>query len=145
MVSVSVLFCFVSQWMKRSKHGLFGFPPKETLIWGRHCSIGQLCCSKTSKRSINWFLESSSFMKFFQPSVRVTNQKPRAFVFVRQNQSNRSVSFSLLFLFSGHTKITLTAQNIKIKANIEGGMDGQSWRGLKRGHIAMVLFENLLA
>ena len=65
-------------------------------------------------------------MKFFQPSVRVTNQKPRAFVFVRQNQSNRSVSFSLLFLFSGHTKIALTAQNIKIKANIEGGMDGQS-------------------
>ena len=101
--------------MKRSKHGLFGFPPKKTLIWGRHCSIGQSCCTKTSKRSVNWFLESSSSMKFFQPSVRVTNQKPRAFVFVRQNQSNRSVSFSLLFLFSGHTKITLTAQNIKIK------------------------------
>ena len=69
--------------------------------------------------------------KFFVHEVfsaeRSRNQpKPRAFVFVRQNQSNRSVSFSLLFLFSGHTKIGLTAQNIKIKANIEGGMDGQS-------------------
>ena len=107
---VNYLFC-----VKRSKHGFFGFPPKKTLIWRRHCSIGQSCCSKTSKRSIDWFLESSSCMKFFQLSVRVTNQKPRVFVSVRQNQSNRFVSFSLLFLFSGHTKIALTAQNIKSK------------------------------
>ena len=110
--SLNYSFC-VSQWMKRSKHGFFGFPPKKTLIWRRHCSIGQSCCSKTSKPSINWFRESSSCMKFFQLSVRVTNQKPRAFVSVRQNQSNRSVSFSLLFLFSGHTKIAPTAQNMK--------------------------------
>ena len=45
--------------MKRSKHGLFVFPPKKTLIWRRHCSIGQSCCSMTSKRSSNLFLESS--------------------------------------------------------------------------------------
>ena len=112
--SLNYLFC-VSQWMKRSKHGFFGFPPKKTLIWRRHCSIGQSCCSKTSKRSIDWFLESSSCMKFFQLSVRLTNHKPQAFVSVRQNQSNRSVSFSLLFLFSGHTKIAPTTQNMKIK------------------------------
>ena len=24
--------CFISQWMKRSKHGLFIFPPRKTLI-----------------------------------------------------------------------------------------------------------------
>ena len=70
--------------MKRSKQGLFAFPPKKTLIWRGHCSIGQWCCSMTSKWSIDWFLESSSGVKFFQPSVRVTNQKPRAFVSVRQ-------------------------------------------------------------
>ena len=34
-------------------------------------------------RSIGWFLESSSGMKSFHPSVRSTNQKPRAFVTVR--------------------------------------------------------------
>ena len=34
--------------MKRSKHGLFVFPPKKTLIWRRHCLIGQSCCSMTS-------------------------------------------------------------------------------------------------
>ena len=82
LVSISVR-CFISQWMKRSKHGLFVFPPKKTLVWRRHCSIGQSCCSMTSKRSIDWFLECSSGMKFFRPVVRLTNQKPRAFEFVR--------------------------------------------------------------
>ena len=75
-----IVICFISQWMKRSKHGLLVFPPKKTLIWRRHCSSDQSCYSMTSKR----FLESSSGMKFFQPSVRLTNQKPRAFVSVRQ-------------------------------------------------------------
>ena len=59
------VICFISQWMKRSKHGLFVFPPKKTLIWRRHCSIGQSCCSMTSKRSIDWFLESSRAWSFF--------------------------------------------------------------------------------
>ena len=36
-----------------------GFPPKKTLIWRKHCLISQSCCSMTSKRSIDWFLESS--------------------------------------------------------------------------------------
>ena len=40
MLPVSVI-CFISRWMKRSKHGLFVFPPKKTLIWRRHWSIGQ--------------------------------------------------------------------------------------------------------
>ena len=53
------VICFISQWMKRSKDGLFVFPPKKTLIWRRHCSIGQTRCSMTSKRSIVRFLESS--------------------------------------------------------------------------------------
>ena len=56
--SVFVIFFFVSQWMKSSKYSNFVFPPKKTLIWRGHCSIGQSCCSMTSKRSIDWFLES---------------------------------------------------------------------------------------
>ena len=48
-----IVICFISQWMKRSKHGFFIFPPMQTLIWKRHCSIiGQWCCSMTSKQSI---------------------------------------------------------------------------------------------
>ena len=54
----SVVILFISQRMKRFKHGLFVFPPEKTLICRRHCSIGQSCCSMTSKQSIDWFLES---------------------------------------------------------------------------------------
>ena len=73
------VICFITQWIKRSKHGLFFFPPKKkpnmgkalfffppkkNLIWRRHCSISQSCCSMKSKRSIGWFLESSPAWRF---------------------------------------------------------------------------------
>ena len=81
MVSVSVhyyLFCQpinvkIKTWSLR-------FPAKENPNMEK---IGQLCCSMTSKRSIDWFLESTSGVKCFHSSVRLTNQKPRAFVSVR--------------------------------------------------------------
>ena len=89
--------------MKRSKHGLFVFPLKKTLI----------SKSEVSKRSIHCFLESSSGMNFFQPSVRLTNQKPRAFVSVRQTNQIAVFPFVCCFCFvcafsfQGHTKIAL--------------------------------------
>ena len=54
-----------------------------------------------------------SGMKFLHPSVRLTNQKPRTFVSVRQ--TNQIALFPLVccfcfvraFLFQGHTKIAL--------------------------------------
>ena len=93
------------------KHRLLVFLPKKISVWRRHCSIGQSCCGMTSKRSIDWFLESSSGMKFFQPSVCLTNQNPRAFVSVRQ--TNQIALFSLVccfcfvraFSLQSHTKI----------------------------------------
>ena len=90
--------CFTSQQMKRSKHGLFVFPPKKTLIWRRHCSIGQSCCSMTSKRSID-----------FQKVLG----KPRATrVCIRSiNQSNRSISVRLLFLFRSRVFISRSYEN----------------------------------
>ena len=62
MLPVSVI-CFISWWMKRSKHGLFVFPPKKTLIWRRHCSIGQshtrpcymgVRIRSLNRRPVNW-------------------------------------------------------------------------------------------
>ena len=103
------VICFISQWVKRTKHGLFVFPPKKTLIWRRLCSIDQSCCSMTSKR----FLESSSGMKFFQPSVRLINQKPGAFVSVRETNQMALFPFVCCFCFvrafsfQGHMKIAL--------------------------------------
>ena len=105
---VFVIF-FISQWMERTKHGLFVFPPKKTLIWRRHCSIDQSCCSMTSKQ----FLESSLGMEFVYPSVRLTNQKPGAFVSVRYTNQIALFPFVCCFCFvrafsfQGHTKIAL--------------------------------------
>ena len=98
MVSVSVRYCFISQWMKRSKHRLFVFPPKKTLTWRRHCSIGQSCCSMTSKRSTHWFLESSRAWSFFHPRIRLTNQNPRAFVSVRWTNQIALFPFACCFI-----------------------------------------------
>ena len=93
------------------KHRLLVFLPKKISVWRRHCSIGQSCCGMTSKQSIDWFLESSSGMKFFQSSVCLTNQNSRAFVSVRQ--TNQIALFSLVccfcfvraFSLQSHTKI----------------------------------------
>ena len=104
------VICFISQWMERTKHGLFVFPPKKTLIWRRHCSIDQSCCSMTSKQ----FLESSSGMKFVYPSVRLANQKQGAFVSVRYTNQIALFPFVCCFCFvrafsfQSHTKIALS-------------------------------------
>ena len=86
----------------------------KTLIWRRHCSIGQSCCSMTSKRSIDWFLESSSGMKFFHPSVRLFDKLIRSLyfhlffffflfcsrVFVPRSYESRSVNVLVNFMIS---------------------------------------------
>ena len=96
------IICFINEWLKRSKHGLFVFQLKKTLIWRRHCSVGQWCCSMTSKRSIDLFYRMFTGITFFHPSVRLTSQKPRAFVSLSINQSNRSYfrSFVVSVLFA---------------------------------------------
>ena len=104
--------------MKRSKHGLFVFPPKKTLIWRRHCSISQSCCSMTSKRSIGWFLESSLGMKFFHLTVCLTNQKPHAFVSLRQTNQIAQFLFCSHVFISGHTKIALCDSSLSNRCGV---------------------------
>ena len=97
-------------------HGLFVFPPKKTLIRRRHCSISQSCCSMASKRSIDWFLW---FLESSRVSERSLDQPKATRVCIRSlNQSNRSISVRLLFLFcsrvfiSGSTKTALTKTSV---------------------------------
>ena len=52
-----------------------------------------------------------SGMKFFHPSVRLTKQKPREFVSGSINQSNRSISVRLLFLFCSRVFISRSYEN----------------------------------
>ena len=111
--------------MKRLKHGLFVFPPKKTLIWRRHCSIGQSCCSMTSKRSIGLISRKLSGMKFLHPSVRLTNQRPRAFVSARETNKIALFPFVCFFCFvctfsfQGPTKVALITQQIQKQARIK--------------------------
>ena len=67
------------------------------------------------------FLESSSGMKFVYPSVRLTNQKPGAFVSVRYTNQIALFPFVCCFCFvrafsfQGHTKIALTVSVVKTR------------------------------
>ena len=94
------LFVLSANGWKDQKHGLFVFPPKKTLIWKRHCSIGQSCRSITLKRSIGWFLESSRAV--FSPERSLNQPKATRLCIRSMNQSNRSISFRLLLLFCSH-------------------------------------------
>ena len=95
------VICFISQWMKRTKQGLPNMQ-MELLDWPIVLQYDVT------------FLESSpaSGLKFFQPSVRLTNQKPvRLYPFDRPIKSLFFRSFVVsvcVFLFQGHTKIALT-------------------------------------
>ena len=100
--------------MKRSKYGLFVFPPKKTLIRRGHPSIGQCCCSMTSKQSIDWFLESSRAWQVFSPE-RSLNQSKATSVCIRStNQSYCSISVLLLFLFCSRVFISRSYENRSI-------------------------------
>ena len=85
------------------------FPSKKRLIWRRHFSISQSCCRGKYRLISRKFLG----MKFFHPSVRLTNQKPGVSVSVRQTNKIALFpfvcSFCLVsaFLFQGQTKIAL--------------------------------------
>ena len=79
-VSVSVRYLFY----QRSKHGLFVFP--NACGEGTVRLANRISVWRQSEVSID-FRKVLRGMKFFHPSIRLTNQKPRAFVsFRRTNQ-----------------------------------------------------------
>ena len=105
--------CFIGQWVKRSKHGLFVFPPKKTLMWRRHCWH---CWPIVLQYYVKAKYRLISGMKFFHTSVGLTNQKPHARVCVRSiNQSNRSISVWFSFLFCSRVFISRSYENLSIR------------------------------
>ena len=108
--SLFALTLSANGYRKRSKHGLFVFPPKKTLIWRRHCSIGQSCCSMTSKRSFDWLAWSF----FFLPEHTLYQPKATRVCIRSINQSNRSISVRSLFLFCSRVFISRSYKNRSI-------------------------------
>ena len=92
MVSVSVLYLFYQLMDEKIKHGLFVIPQKKTLIWKRHCSIGQLCCKYDVKAKYRLILCSRKF----------SGNQPKSVPFSMRsmNQSNRSLEFGFVRAFS---------------------------------------------
>ena len=91
------VICFISQWMKRSKHGLFVFLPKKIVIWRRHCSIGPSCCSMTSKRSISIDFQKVLGHKVFSPEHSPNQPKATRVCIRSTNQSNHCNFVRLYF------------------------------------------------
>ena len=86
---------------------LFVFPPKKTLIWRKLCLIGQSCLQYDVKARYRLISRMFSGMKFFHP-----NQPKATRVCVRSiNQSNRSISVRLLFLFCSRVFILRSYEN----------------------------------
>ena len=112
---VSVRYLLYQSMAEKSKLGLLDFLLKKTLIWRKHCSIGRSCCNMTSKQSIDWVLESSRAWIFFPE--RSLNQPKATRVSVRSiDQSNRSISVHLLFLFCSRAFISRSFENRSIVA-----------------------------
>ena len=109
MVSVIVRYLFYQPMDEKIKTWPFRFPAQKNLIWRRHWSIGQSCCSWLQydvKAKYRLISRKVSGMKFFLPECSI-NQPKATWVCIRSiNQSNPSISVRLLFLFCSHIFIS---------------------------------------
>ena len=112
MVSVSVRYviCFISQWMKRSKHGLF-VPAKENPNMEKALFDWPIELQYDVKAKYRLISGKFSGMTFYSPE-RSLNQPKATRVCIRLiNQSNRSICVSLLFLFCSRVLISRSYEN----------------------------------
>ena len=114
MVSVSVRYCFISQWMKRSKHRLFVFPPKKTLIMEKALFDWPIVLQYDVKAKYR--LISRKFFGHWVFSAERSLKQPKATrVCIRSiNQSKRSISVRFLCLFCSRVFISRSYENRSI-------------------------------
>ena len=113
LVSVSVRYLFYQPMDEKIKTWTLRFPAKENPNMEKALFDWPIVLQYDVKAKYRLISRKFSGMKFFQPSVRLTNQKPRAFVSVRQTNQIAVFSFVCCFClvrafsFQGHTKIAL--------------------------------------
>ena len=83
MVSVSVRHLFRKPMDEKIKTWTLRFPAKGNPIMKKALFDWPIVLQYDVKAKYPLISRNFSGMKFFYPSVRLTNQKPRAFVFVR--------------------------------------------------------------
>ena len=83
MVSVSVRYLFYRPMNEKIKTWTLRFPAKESPNMEKALFDEPIVLQYDVKAKYRLISRKFSSMKFFQPSIRLTNQKPRAFVSVR--------------------------------------------------------------
>ena len=111
------LFVFFVLWMKRSKHCLFVFPPKRTLM--EKALFDWPIVLQYNVKARHRLISRKFFgHEVFLPECSLNQPKATRVCIRSINQSNRSISFRLCFLFRSrvsfqdHTKIVLTKGEI---------------------------------
>ena len=116
MVSVSVRHLFHKPMDEKIKTWTLRFPAKENPNMEKALFDWPIVLQYEVKAKDPLISRKFSSMKFFYVNVRLTNQKPPAFVSVRYNQSNRSISVRFLFLFCSRVFISRSYENRSNKA-----------------------------
>ena len=83
MVSVSVRHLFHKPMDEKIKKWTLSFPAKENPNMEKALFDWPIVLQYDVKAKYRLISRKFSGMRFFHPSVRLTNRKPRAFVFVR--------------------------------------------------------------
>ena len=83
MVSVSARYFFYQPMDEKIKIWTLRFPAKENLYMEKALFDWPIVLQYDFKAKYRLISRKFSGMKFFHPSVRLTNHKPRAFVSVR--------------------------------------------------------------
>ena len=111
------LFVFFVLWMKRSKHYLFVFPPKKTLM--EKALFDWPIVLQYNVKARHQLISRKFFgHEVFSPECSLNQPKATRVCIRSINQLNRSISFRLCFLFRSrvsfqdHTKIALTKGEI---------------------------------
>ena len=119
VVSVSVRYLFISQWMNRSKHGLLVFLPKKTVIWRKHKFDWAIMLQNNVKATC-WFI---SWKVFGHEVFWVERSLSGAFApFVSIWQTNQSTLFPFIccFCFVCAFSFLRSYENRSIRATGEG-------------------------
>ena len=107
MVLVSVSICFISQWMKRSKHiWTLRFPAEENPNMEKALFDWPIVLQYDVKAEYRLISRTSFWHEVFSPERLLNEPKPTRVCIRSTNQSNRSVSVRLLFLFCSRVFIS---------------------------------------
>ena len=114
MVSVSVRYLFYQPMDEKTKTWTLGFPAKENLNIEEALFDWPIVLQYDVKAKYRLISRNFSGMKFFSPECLLNRPKATRVCICSINQSNRSISGRLLFLFCSRVFISRSYENRSI-------------------------------